>query len=292
MSEAGVPGSTAIVTGASSQIGCFLLPRLVAAGYTVRALSRVRRTDVDGVHWCFGDLGDRVDWPVDTGGSVLFHLAHISLLPEQIDTLACSDVRRIVAFSSTGRFTKAHSGSSGERASAVSLACAEEAVIAKCDAAGIPWTLFRPTMIYGKGTDRNVSFIARVVKRCRFFPLAGKGTGLRQPVHAEDLASACLAVLDNPVTFAKSYVLSGGEILSYREMVERVFQGLDLEPRILTVPIPLLRCVINVMRILPGFREFTPEMASRMNTDLCFDHAEATNDFQFAPRERFVYTNG
>ncbi len=147
-------------------------------------------------------------------------------------------------------------------------------------------------MIYGQGTDQNVSFIARVVRRCRFFPLAGRGSGLRQPVHAEDLASACLAVLDNPRTFAKSYDLSGGEILSYREMVERVFQGLGLAPRILTVPVPVLRWFIRVIRILPRFRKLTPEMASRMNMDLCFDHAEATSDFQFTPRKRFLYTNG
>jgi nucleoside-diphosphate-sugar epimerase len=110
-------------------------------------------------------------------------------------------------------------------------------------------------------------------------------------VHAEDLAGACVAVLGNREAYAKTYTLSGGEILSYRELVERVFLGLNIRPRIVVVPVVVLRVLIRMIRLIPRFRYLTPEMASRMNADLCFDHTGAAADFGFSPRKRFVYTD-
>ena len=87
-----------------------------------------------------------------------------------------------------------------------------------------PYTIFRPTLIYGVGRDRNVADIARFAKRFGVFPILGKGLGLRQPVHAADLAEACILAVDSSASFNRIYNLSGGETLTYREMVERVFR--------------------------------------------------------------------
>ena len=61
----------------------------------------------------------------------------------------------------------------------------------------VQWVILRPTLIYGYGQDKNVSEIARFVRRFGFFPLIGKAQGLRQPVHADDVAEACKAALLN-----------------------------------------------------------------------------------------------
>ncbi len=284
--------ATAIVTGATGQIGHYLLPRLVDAGLPVLALSRSRHRGRAGIQWFTGDLEGPVNWPHCDGESTLFHLAHLSLLPKHIGALAALNVRRIIAFSSTGRFSKSGSNDPTERALVRGLARAEERFVDRCEAGAIVWTLFRPTMIYSQGIDRNVSFIARTVRRWGFFPIAGKGTGLRQPVHAEDLAAACVAALTNGRCFRKAYTLSGGEILSYRDLVERVFVAQNRKPRIVVVPVFALRLAIALIRLMPRFGHLTPEMADRMNADLCFDHSAATRDFGFAPRQRFVYSTG
>ena len=69
-----------------------------------------------------------------------------------------------------------------------------------------------------------------------FFSLLGQASGLRQPVHAEDLALACIQALDDPVTINKTYNLSGGETLSYREMVEKIFRSLGKTVHFLPLP--------------------------------------------------------
>ena len=54
-------------------------------------------------------------------------------------------------------------------------------------------------------------------------PLVGGAPGLRQPVHAEDLANNRSRI--EPATINKFYALSGSETLSYREMIGRIFDG-------------------------------------------------------------------
>ncbi len=60
---------------------------------------------------------------------------------------------------------------------------------------GVEWVILRPTLIYGHGRDKNITEIARFIRRFGFFPLLGKANGLRQPIHVEDVAEACFAAL-------------------------------------------------------------------------------------------------
>jgi len=184
----------------------------------------------------------------------------------------------------TGRFYKLESSDSGERAQMRDMDVAESQFAELCGRYRIAWTLFRPTLVYGCGLDRNITFIAECVRRFGFFPVAGDARGLRQPLHAEDLAYACLAVLDNTATIGKAYNLSGGSTLTYREMVEAVFHQLHRPVRIARVPLSLLRAAIAVAKLLPGLGGLSTEMAARMSVDLCFDHADAARDFGFSPR--------
>jgi nucleoside-diphosphate-sugar epimerase len=218
------------------------------------------------------------------GGDALIHLAPLPLLPPLLPAFAADGGRRVIAFGSTGRFSKAHSHHPKENAFAVRMERAEHDLAEFCTAAGIRWTLFRPTLIYGCGIDRNVALIARLIRRFRCFPLLGTARGLRQPVHCADLAAACVAALDNPASFDKAYDLSGGDTLPYREMVERIFEGLGMRPLFLPVPIAFFRLAMWSISRIPRYRDFNAEMAQRMNDDMAFDHSAAMRDFGYAPR--------
>ncbi|MDX5363436.1 MAG: hypothetical protein LPJ91_04695 [Pseudazoarcus pumilus] len=125
--------------------------------------------------------------------------------------------------------------------------------------------------------------IARFVRSFGSFPVLGAAVGWRQPVHADDVAAACVAALSAPVA-GRACNLSGREALSYRTMVERVFAALGRPPRVVSVPVGLLRVAVPPARFLPRYRHLTLEMPYRMNRDLVFDHADATRDLGFAPR--------
>jgi nucleoside-diphosphate-sugar epimerase len=112
----------------------------------------------------------------------------------------------------------------------------------------------------------------------------GEAKGLRMPVHADDLASACLAAIEHPATYGQAYDLSGGETLSYLAMAERIFEAEGIKPRFVRIPLAVFENMLRIARLLPRYRYLTGEMAQRMNQDLCFAHEAASRDFGFAPR--------
>jgi len=278
-------GCRVMITGATSQVGHFLIPRLAERGCRLTLVSRrpARDENRPGVRWVQWDLS-RDAVPPALEADVLVHLAPIWTVPGLIGPLAQAGIRRVIAFGSTSRFTKADSGSRRERELASRLAAAEDALARECEQRGVSWTVFRPTLIYGCGMDKNVTAIANFIRRFRFFPMAGAGHGKRQPVHADDLAAACVAALEEQATFGHGYNLSGGETLSYRTMVESIFHTLGRSPHIVEVPTGLLRFGLRVLRVLPPFAHVTPAMADRMDTDLCFAHDDAERDFGYRPR--------
>jgi nucleoside-diphosphate-sugar epimerase len=277
------------VLGATSQVGFFLIPKLVQRGIEVAALTR--GTAPTAVSPCPG-LAWRTYSPqalaVSLSGASRFDAAVClaplpALLPLLCD-LARLGVRRLVAFGTTSRFYKSASADSNEQRHMQEFVAAEAELPGRCGALGIEWTLLRPTLVYGCGRDGNIAFIARFIRRFGFFPLCEGGRGLRQPVHAADLAQACADVLDSPHTCAKAYNLSGGSRLTFRQMVEAVFRQLGrpvLTPR---VPTGLLRAAIAAARRLPRLGGLSTEMAARMGEDMCFDHQDAALDFGFCPR--------
>lgn len=276
------------VLGASSLVGRCVLPLLRAAGWEVVAYTRQMQPRDDlGVSWLVLPTGAPGQL-VSPGGVVItpywICVAPIWVLPDYFALIEASGARRVVALSSTSRFTKVGSGDTAENAIAAKLIDAEARVQAWAESRGIEWVVLRPTLIYGQGRDKNISEMARFIRRFGFFPLLGSAQGLRQPIHAEDVAAACVAALQVPGAANRAYNLSGGETLTYREMVARVFAALGRPVRVVTVPLWAFGLAVAVLRILPRSRHWSAAMAERMNRDLVFDHAEAARDFGFKPR--------
>jgi nucleoside-diphosphate-sugar epimerase len=266
------------VLGARSLVGECLLPVLCDAGWRVVAFSRRVVESSSDVEW--RRLPD-----AETMGKIPHWICGLPIwvLPDYFALMETSGVKRIVVLSSTSRFTKVGSGDTAEVAMAARLAAAEARVQAWAEGCGIEWVILRPTLIYGFGRDKNIAEITRFIRRFGFFPLLGKATGLRQPIHAADVAGVCVAALTAPAAANRAYNISGGETLAYRDMVGRVFAALGRSPRLATVPLWAFRLVVAVLRRLPRYRQWSAAMAERMNRDLVFDHAEATRDLGFKP---------
>jgi hypothetical protein len=273
------------VLGASSLVGICAIPLLIRDHRRVFAFSRhtERRKTEAGVTW--------VALPspsADTHDTFRIRawlsLMPIWILPQYFSMIEASGACRVVALSSTSILVKGDSSNQGLRDIASRLDEGEQALRAWAESRGIEWVILRPTLIYGRGRDKNLTEIVRFVRRWGFFPLLGQGDGLRQPVHADDIAAACLSALTLPVAANRIYNLSGGEMLPYQEMVCRVFATVGKLPHLVTIPRWLFRLAVTALRLLPRYRHWTVEMAERMNRDLVFDHAEAARDLGFSPR--------
>lgn len=276
--------------GATSIIGKYLLPLLLDNGYDVVAFSRykknLQRSDYRALKWALLSVPDSVRRSDPKAKSIRYwiSLAPITALPDYYSLLLDHDARHIVALSSTSRFTKLDSSDLTEKALALSLAEKEKHLTAWTETHNLTFTILRPTMVYDWGHDKNITVLAAFIKRFSFFCLFGEAHGMRQPVHARDIAFACASALSSGDAVNRSYNISGAERLTYREMVSRIFSALGKKPRFVKCPLWLFGLMVFVLRVLPRYRKWSAAMAQRMNKDMVFDHSEARRDLGFVPR--------
>lgn len=280
-SISGINLKRALVFGASGQLGDALLPLLRDARCDVLAISRQQRAGSDGVRWVVGALDDSMVAPEDC--DVVFSLG-------PLDAFARWQERggpvapRVIAFGSTSVATKNTSSEPAERDVAERLRMAEETLFAFGERHRVGVTVLRPTLVYGRGRDRTLSRIAAFAQLRGIFALPSNATGLRQPVHTDDLAKAAMAVANAAQSAGRAYDVPGGETLRFDEMVARTLAALHPHPRLLRLPTPLFRAAVASARALGMIDAINPAMLDRLDADLVFDAADARRDFGYAPR--------
>ena len=281
-----------LVLGASSFLGRCLIPTLTAAGIQSIPISRSQSQSSLN---CYHQLNNQqviVDqspqtytaadnpWPQ---GQSFISVAPLLVLPQYFHSIQASGVKKLIAVSSTSRFTKALSKNSADRHLAQRLADVEAELIHWAEMAGIDWVILRPTLIYGFGEDKNISVIASFIKRFGCFPLIGQAKGLRQPIHGLDMAKAIVAALQSEKSSNRDYNLAGAESLSYRAMVLRIFDQQQRQPRLLNLPILFAAMGLALLRAVPRYRHLSIAMLQRMNQDMVFDIKPAMEDLGFSP---------
>ena len=103
---------TALVFGASGQIGAPLLERLGDAGWRVLAVSREARSDAPGRHWLQGDFARMPALPAAV--DAVFSCGPLDLFARWLAT-AATEAPRVVAFGSTSVEVKCDSSEPAER---------------------------------------------------------------------------------------------------------------------------------------------------------------------------------
>ncbi|WP_213947788.1 NAD-dependent epimerase/dehydratase family protein [Luteibacter sp. dw_328] len=266
-----------LVIGASSQIGHFLLPRLAAAGEDVLAMSRTSRGDHPD--WLVGHLPDGM--PSLPPLKAIVCLGPVNWMAHWLSLTRLPGTPHVLATSSMSAETKRDSANADERELSRTLRDAETQLSTTCASRGMPWTIFRPTLIYGAGLDKSLTPVVQGALRRHVFPLPA-GRGQRQPVHADDIAAAIVAALALPAGRNQTFSIGGGERLSAAEMFRRARRTAGS----VTLPLPIPRFILNVATLV------SPAMRGpihRLDSDLIADNRplEAALDIHpraFSPR--------
>ena len=261
-----------LVIGATSQIGHFLLPRLAAAGEDVLALSRQPRDNHPD--WIVGQLPDGM--PVLPPLKAIVCLGPLNWLSHWLSLTRLPGTPHIVATSSMSAETKRDSADAGERELSRTLRDAETQLSATCASRGMPWTIFRPTLVYGAGLDKSLTPVVQGALRRHVFPLPA-GRGQRQPVHADDIAAAIVAALTLPAGRNQTFAIGGGERLSAAQMFRRARRSAGS----VTLPLPIPRFILNVASVVsPAMRG----PVHRLDSDLIADNRPLEAALDIHPR--------
>jgi uncharacterized protein YbjT (DUF2867 family) len=225
------------VFGATGVVGQAVLP-LLAGAYEVVAVSRSPHEDGDGVRWVTADVtaGGGVAEALE-GVEVAYYLVH-SLGArdferqdrEAADTVAReaerAGVRQIVYLGGLG---------SDDPDASPHLRSRRETG-ERLAAGGVPVTTLRAAMIVGKGSAAFETILA-LVKRLPVMVTPSWVSTPTQPIALEDIARYLAGVCGNETSFGQAYDAGGPEVMTYRQMIERIAALLHRRPRIISVPV-------------------------------------------------------
>lgn len=282
METSGQVAATVTVLGATGFVGRRIVSELLQEGFRVNSVSRAVKpfSLPDRVTWCQADVHSPGQLATIPWTTTVVSTLDVSVTAQVMESVP-ECVERVIAFSSTSALTKADAKDAADRQVSVRLINGENRLFRNPRAT----TILRPTIIYGGPGDRNLERIAWQLRRFPAFPLIGGGVGLRQPVHANDLARAVVQVIGASATVNRTYEVTGAETLSFKELVSRVGEVNGRSARFISIPLPLARITLKSLAPLPRFRGVPVGSLERMQTDLVFDISAAERDFGYAPRK-------
>ena len=293
--------SNVLVTGAAGFVGSHVVPALLDAGHSVRALVRdeggtrrvIARLTLDqqrSVTFATGDVGD----PASLVGAAtdVDAIVHLVALPR--DRNGGRDLERINLGGTRAMLDAArtagvdqfiHLGAMGVRDDprlhyAQSKARAESAV----GDSGLRWTILKPSILWGQ-RDGFFNILATLVRYSPgIVPLPAGQHARYQPLSVDDLARIVAICLGRDDTIAQSYELGGPAYWTYRDMLQEVIHTMGKRRVLLPMPLPLVKFVARAAEAL----RIRFPVASDQLRQLAFDNAAdldgVSRAFGFQPR--------
>lgn len=255
------PGLVTIF-GGSGFIGTQVVQLLARAGYRIRVA--VRRPDLAGHVKPLGNVGQVAPIQANVrdrdsvvaavrGADVVINLSAIGIEKGKqrfttinvegarnvAEAAAAAGVGRLIHMSVLGADLRSPSAFARSRAEG-------EAAVLKAFPQAI---IFRPSVIFGPGDDffNKLGFIARMSP---VMPLFGGKTKF-QPVYVGDVAEAIAAAAAGAGEAGTVYELGGPDVLTQRQLTERVLKESNRRNPILPLPSGVGRLLALPMSILP-----------------------------------------
>lgn len=147
------------------------------------------------------------------------------------ERLQCLD--GVIACSSSSSITKRFSSNRFDRQLVSRLIEAEDQLLSTCRRLSVPCRILRPTLIYGEAggiRDGNLSKLLQLMRRLPLLFLPAD-TGLRQPIHASQLAAVALFLAERlakselDTSLPERIAIGGDTTLTYLEMIKALQQS-------------------------------------------------------------------
>lgn len=250
-----------VVLGGTGFVGQHLVPRLVRAGHRVTVLSRNRElqrqllvvpgvrvvttnvysqaalverfNDADAVINLVGILNER------GFSGAGFTRAHTELTSTIIDACRVAGVTRVLQMSAlnAGRGSSHYLRSRGEAEAALK-------------ASSLDWTLFQPSVIFGRGDGLFTRF-ANLLDLSPVLPLA-RADAKMAPVFVGDVADAFVGALRDDATIRQTYELYGPQVLTLADIVRTTARLRGQRRLVIPLPDALGRLQATLMDFVPG----------------------------------------
>ncbi|MBV9536926.1 MAG: NAD(P)H-binding protein [Solirubrobacterales bacterium] len=144
---------------------------------------------------------------------------------------------------------------------------------------GVPYSIVRPTMIFGGDRDVLVNNIAWILRRMPVFAVPGSGGYPVQPIDVEDLARICTDAAEageNEVIDA-----AGPETMPFGQLVALIRRGIGARARIVHVPAPIMTLAARALGLVVHDVVLTPHEIEGLMAGLLVSHEPPLGQTRF-----------
>lgn len=227
-----------VVFGATGTVGRALLPVLARSHEVVAVSRQTQQSAADGVEWVRADVTDADSMRGTLAGAdVAYHLVHSLGSPdfEQRDRIAAATVAREASAGGVKQIV--YLGGLGDDAPDLSthLRSRMETGVA-LSSGSVPVTTLRAAMIVGRGSAAFETILA-LVDRLPAMVCPRWVSTPTQPIAIDDAVAYLAAVCGREEALGQDYDIGGPEVMTYREMIERIAAVRRRRPLIVEVPV-------------------------------------------------------
>jgi uncharacterized protein YbjT (DUF2867 family) len=227
-----------VVFGASGVIGSALLPDLQAEHEVVAVSRRPRESREAGLAWAAADVTDRgAVADAVAGADVVYYLVHSLGSPDfaERDALGADVVAREAEAAGVRQIV--YLGGLGDDAPDLSPHLRSRRETGeRLAAAGVPVTTLRAAMVVGKGSAAFETIVALVDRLPGMVTPRWVSTAT-QPIALGDVARYLAGVAGLEAALGGTFDVGGPEVMTYREMIERIARIRGRRPLIVEVPV-------------------------------------------------------
>jgi nucleoside-diphosphate-sugar epimerase len=270
-----------LLIGGTGFTGAYVAPRLLDAGMEVTCLVRPgsdrSQLPCDRVRLAVGSMDDQGSLTAAMRGhQLLICIASIGFghAPNLVTAARAAGIDRALFVSTTAIFTQLNAKSKAIR-------IAGERAISESD---VPYTILRPTMIYGSARDRNMARLIRYLLRWPIVLVAGSGDRLQQPIYVDDVAQAVVDAVSTDRTIGHAYNIAGAAPLTFNNVIDTIAALLGRRIHKLHMPVAPIVATLRTVERLRLPLPLKAEQVLRLNEDKAFPWDEAARDFGFSPR--------
>ena len=278
-----------LITGGTGFVGQAILDEAVARGYSVRALSRYpekhKVSSSENIEYVKGNIFDPFSLK-DSMNGVTIVINSAGILFEKgrntFDNVHVRGVENIIsAAKEKGVQRIVHVSALGTRENPASAyhwtKWQGEQIIRGC---GIDYTIFRPSLIFGKG-DHQTKVLKKIVEYFPIIPVLSV-KGKLQPVFVGDVAKCTVGAILRPETVGKIYELGGSQTYTFNEIINLIAKTMNKKRRLLSIPLWMAKLPVSLWEQL-GF-PFTTDHLAMLGEDNTCDISEVISTFSYQPK--------
>jgi nucleoside-diphosphate-sugar epimerase len=244
------------ITGGTGFVGSHLMEAALAAGHTVKALTRREQPPRDGLQWVEGSLEDRDSVRrLVTDADAVIHVAGVINAPDAVgfnEGNVAGTLAMLAAATAGGvhRFIQVSSLAAREPKLSLygaSKARAEELV----QRSGLDWAIVRPPAVYGPGDKETLELFRMAKLGMLLMPPAGR----LSLIHVDDLAVLLLALVapaPGNIVIEADDGRPGG--WTHREFGRALGRAVGTRPVIMSSPALFLRLAARADQLVRGPR--------------------------------------